>query len=39
MYCKGYIDLGNRANTPEMIIGNIFIDGGDEIAILHPESH
>jgi len=38
MYSEGYLYLGIRANTPEMIIGNIFIDHGDEIAILHSSA-
>jgi hypothetical protein len=35
MHSEGYLYLGIRANTPEMIAGNVFIDRGDEIAILH----
>lgn len=35
MYDEGYLYLGVRANTPEMIGGNVFIDHGSEIAILH----
>jgi hypothetical protein len=38
MYKEGYLYLGIRANTPEMIVGNIFIDRGDEIAILHASA-
>ncbi len=38
MYSEGYLYLGIRANTPEMIVGNIFIDHGDEIAILHSSA-
>jgi hypothetical protein len=35
MYSEGYLYLGIRANTPEMVAGNVFIDRGDQIAILH----
>jgi hypothetical protein len=38
MHSEGYLYLGIRANTPEMIAGNIFIDRGDEIAILHSSA-
>jgi len=38
MFSEGYLYLGIRANTPEMIIGNIFVDHGDEIAILHTSA-
>jgi hypothetical protein len=38
MYSEGYLYLAIRANTPEMIVGNIFIDRGDEIAILHSSA-
>ncbi len=38
MYSEGYLYLGVRANTPGMIAGNIFIDHGDEIAILHASA-
>lgn len=38
MFSDSYLYLGIRANTPEMIIGNIFIDHGDEIAILHSSA-
>jgi len=38
MYSEGYLYLGIRANTPEMIAGNIFIDRGEEIAILHSSA-
>ena len=38
MYSEGYLYLGIRANTPEMIVGNIFIARGDEIAILHSSA-
>jgi hypothetical protein len=38
MYSDGYLYLGIRANTPEMIVGNIFINRGDEIAILHSSA-
>ena len=38
MYSDGYLYLGVQANTPEMIAGNIFINRGDEIAILHSSA-
>lgn len=38
MYSDGYLYLGIRANTPEMTVGNIFINRGDEIAILHSSA-
>ena len=38
MYRDGYLYLGIRSITPEMIAGNIFIDGGDEITILHASA-
>lgn len=38
MHYEGYLYLGIRASTPEMIGGNIFIDRGDEIAILHSSA-
>ena len=34
----GYLYLGIRANTPDMIVGNIFIERGDEIYILHTSA-
>ena len=38
MYSEGYLYLGIRSNTPEMIAGNIFIDRGDEITIPHSSA-
>ncbi len=35
---EGYLYLGIRANTPEMIVGNVFVARGDEIAILHSSA-
>ena len=35
---EGYMYLGIRATTPEMIVGNIFVDHGDEIVILHSSA-
>ena len=35
---EGYLYLGIRANTQEMIVGNIFIEHGDEIVILHSSA-
>ncbi|MCJ7702531.1 MAG: SUMF1/EgtB/PvdO family nonheme iron enzyme, partial [Anaerolineales bacterium] len=33
-----YLYLGIRANTPGMIVGNVFILRGDDIAILHTSA-
>ena len=38
MHAGGYLYLGVRANTPGMIVGNVFINRGDEIAILHSSA-
>jgi len=38
MYGDGYLYLAIRSITPEMIAGNIFVDRGDEIAILHASA-
>lgn len=38
MYSEGDLYLGIRAKTPEMIVGNVFLDLGDEIAILHASA-
>jgi hypothetical protein len=38
MQVEGYLYLAIRADTPDMIVGNIFIDRGDEIAILHASA-
>ena len=35
---EGYLYLGIRANTQEMIVGNVFIEHGDEIVILHSSA-
>jgi formylglycine-generating enzyme required for sulfatase activity len=35
MHAGGYLYLGIRANTTEMIVGNVFIQRGDEITIFH----
>lgn len=32
---EGYLYIGVRANTTEMIVGNIFVNRNDEISILH----
>ena len=37
-YSDGYLYLGIRSSTPEMVVGNIFVDRGDEIAILHTSA-
>jgi hypothetical protein len=34
----GYLYLAIRANTPGLIVGNVFIDHGDKIAILHSSA-
>jgi hypothetical protein len=38
MYADGYLYLGIRSVTPEMIAGNVFVDGGEEIRILHASA-
>lgn len=38
MHSEGYLYLGIRASTPGMIAANIFIDKGNEIAILHSSA-
>lgn len=38
IYSDGYLYLGIRSSTSEMIVGNIFVDRGDEIAILHTSA-
>ena len=38
MYSEGYLYLGIRAKTPEMIVGNVFVEHGDEITILHSSA-
>ena len=38
MYSDGYLYLGIRANTSEMVVGNIHINYGDEISILHASA-
>lgn len=38
MHAGDYLYLGVRANTPGMIVGNVFINRGDEIAILHSSA-
>jgi len=38
MHGEGYLYLGIRANTTDMIVGNIFVDRGDEIAVLHTSA-
>jgi hypothetical protein len=35
---EGYLYLSIRANTLEMIVGNLFVDRDDEIAILHSSA-
>jgi hypothetical protein len=37
-HAGGYIYLGIRGSTPEMIVGNVFIKRGDEIKILHSSA-
>ena len=38
MQAGGYLYLAIRADTPGMIAGNIFIERGEEIAILHASA-
>jgi len=38
MHAGGYLYLGIRANTPGMIVGNVFVERGGEIAILHSSA-
>ncbi len=38
MHAGGYLYLGIRANTPGMIVGNVFINRGDEIVTLHSSA-
>jgi hypothetical protein len=38
MHDQGYLYLGIRGATPEMIVGNVFIQQGDEIRILHTSA-
>jgi hypothetical protein len=38
MYSEGYLYLGIRANASDMIVGNVFINHGDEIVILHASA-
>jgi hypothetical protein len=38
MHDQGYLYLGIRSNTPEMIVGNIHLNQGDEIRILHTSA-
>jgi hypothetical protein len=38
MYSGDYLYLAIRASIPEMIVGNVFINRGDEISILHASA-
>ncbi len=38
MHADGYLYLGIRVNIPGMIVGNIFVNRGDEITILHSSA-
>ena len=38
MHHEGYLYVGIRANTPGMIVGNIFIDQEDQVSILHSSA-
>ena len=38
MHNEGYLYLGIRANTPGMIVGNIFIDQNDQVSIFHSSA-
>jgi hypothetical protein len=38
LYNEGFLYLGIRASTTEMIVRNVYLDRGDEIAILHASA-
>ena len=38
LYAEGYVYVGIQANTDDMIVGNIFIDRREDIAILHTSA-
>jgi len=38
MHDQGYLYLGIRSKTPEMIVGNIFLNEGDKVRILHTSA-
>jgi formylglycine-generating enzyme required for sulfatase activity len=38
MHHGGFLYAGIRANPPDMIVGNIFIDQGDQVSILHSSA-
>jgi hypothetical protein len=38
MHEGGYLYLGIRSMTPEMIVGNVLVESGGEIAILHTSA-
>jgi len=38
MHDQGYLYLAIRSNTPEMIVGNIFLSEGDKVRILHTSA-
>jgi hypothetical protein len=38
LHHEGFLYLGIRADTEDMIVANIFVDHGDEIAILHSSA-
>jgi len=38
MHAGGHLYLGIRANTPGMIIGNVYVECGHEITILHSSA-
>ena len=38
MYNEGFLYLGIRGDSPEMIAANVFIDRGSEIAVLHASA-
>jgi len=37
-YHEGYLYLGIRASAPGMIVGNIFVNHGDRVSILHSSA-
>lgn len=38
MHNEGYLYLAIRASSSEMIVGNVFLDQGDKISILHSSA-
>lgn len=38
MQGEGYLYVGIRANTPGMIVGNVFVNRGAQVAVLHASA-